>query len=161
MDENKSFVIMLRESLEKKVSVLKSIVRMNEEQKEILLDPASAPEALEQNLSRKGGLIKELTELDSGFEQVYARVKEAFTKDGKEAYRDEIHKMQDLIRQITDLSTSIQAEEERNKDRAEKRFSTVRQQAERINKSQKAVSSYYQNMMKLNSVDPQFMDSKK
>ena len=51
--------------------------------------------------------------------------------------------------------------EQQNKELAKAKFSQIRTQTKEIRQSRKAVNSYYQNMMKMNTVDPQFMDSKK
>ena len=79
----------------------------------------------------------------------------------KEQYKDEIHRMQDLIRQVTDLSTAIQAQERENEKLAKQRFTYVRKQVQKVRKSQKAVNSYYHNMLKEGAVEPQFMDKSK
>jgi hypothetical protein len=65
------------------------------------------------------------------------------------------------IREITDLSATIQAQEKRNKQLAETKFSNIRSKAKEVRKSQKAVNTYYKTMMDRNYVDPQFYDSKK
>ena len=44
---------------------------------------------------------------------------------------------------------------------AEKKFADIRSTARDIKKNERAVTSYYQNMMQLNNVNPQFMDRKK
>lgn len=158
---DEDYVRMLRESLEKKIGVLTSIRQMDAEQASILKDQNSTPDAFEENLERKGALIDSINRLDQGFEQMYERVRETLQRDGREKYADEIRLMQNAIRQITDLSSAIQADEKKNRVLAEKKFANIREQAREIRKNQKAVSTYYKNMMKINEVDPQFLDSKK
>ena len=154
------YVRMLRESLEKKVGVLMQIQEMNRRQKDILENAISTPEELDENIAKKQELIDRLDQLDSGFQQMYERVRDLFRANPEE-YKDEILKMKDLIREITDLSTRIQVEEKENKSLLEAKFSDIRHQAKEIRKNQKAVSSYYQSMARTNLVDPQFMDDKK
>ena len=101
-----------------------------------------------------------MTQLDSGFDKLFDRVKEAMSTN-KEAYAERIKVMQDLIRQITDLSMELQAQEVRNKDLMMKKISFVRERAKVVRTNTKVANQYYKNMMNLHYVDPQFMDNKK
>jgi len=157
---DQGYVKMLRESLEKKIAILNNIESANEDQARILSDQMSTPDEFQENLEIKGRLIAEIDRIDSGFQELFNRVKEVFSTD-KESYRDDIHAMQEMIRQITDLSTHIKLQEQDNKMLAEKKFADIRSAARDIKKNERAVTSYYQNMMQLNNVNPQFMDRKK
>ena len=119
------YVRMLRESLEKKVGVLMQIREMNRRQKDILENAISTPEELDENIAKKQELIDRLDQLDSGFQQMYERVRDLFRANPEE-YKDEILKMKDLIREITDLSTRIQVEEKENKSLLEAKFVRIR-----------------------------------
>ena len=157
---DQGYVKMLRESLEKKIAILNNIESANEDQARILSDQMSTPDEFQENLEIQGRLIAEIDRIDSGFQELFNRVKEVFSTD-KESYRDDIHAMQEMIRQITDLSTHIKLQEQDNKMLAEKKFADIRSTARDIKKNERAVTSYYQNMMQLNNVNPQFMDRKK
>ena len=157
---DQGYVKMLRESLEKKIAILNNIESANEDQARILSDQMSTPDEFQENLEIKGRLIAEIDRIDSGFQELFNRVKEVFSTD-KESYRDDIHAMQEMIRQITDLSTHIKLQEQDNKMLAEKKFADIRSTARDIKKNERAVTSYYQNMMQLNNVNPPFMDRKK
>lgn len=157
---DQGYIKMLRESLEKKIAILNNIESANEDQARILSDQMSTPNEFQENLEIKGRLIAEIDRIDSGFQELFNRVKEVFSTD-KESYRDDIHAMQEMIRQITDLSTHIKLQEQDNKMLAEKKFADIRSTARDIKKNERAVTSYYQNMMQLNNVNPQFMDRKK
>lgn len=154
------YVKMLRESLEKKVAILSNIESANEDQARILSDQMSTPDEFQENLDIKGRLISEIDRIDSGFQEMFERVREVLSMD-KESYKDDILEMQNLIREITDRSTHIQLQEQENKMLAEKKFADIRSTARDIKKNERAVTSYYQNMMQLNNVNPQFMDRKK
>ena len=91
---------------------------------------------------------------------LFERVK-AELASNRELYKEQIHHMQELIREITDQSVQIQATEARNKEKAKKQFSGIRSKIREVKQSGKAVSTYYQNMMKMNAAEPQFWDSKK
>ena len=67
----------------------------------------------------------------------------------------------EMIREITQRSSNLQVLEKQNSELAKAKFSQIRTQTKEIRQSRKVVNSYYQNMMKMNTVDPQFMDRKK
>lgn len=155
-----NYVLMLEESLEKKIDILRQLQLLSEQQTEILSDYESTPEAFEQTVEKKAQLIEKLEMLDAGFETVFARVEKELTAH-KEENRDAVLRMKDKIREITDRSSRLQVTEQHNREIAEGRFANIRTQARELRQSGKAVSTYYQNMMKVNAIGPQFMDSKK
>lgn len=156
----KSYIQMLVESLEKKCDILRQIQLLCYQQEEILQDDKAEAEAFEQNVEKKAVLIEHLEKLDQGFEQIFARVEQEL-QSKKEQYKDEILRMQNRIREITERSANIQISEKNNKELAQKKFASVRSQAKELRQSGKVVSSYYQGMMKAGTTEPQFMDSKK
>lgn len=156
----KSYVQMLEDSLEKKCDILRQLQHLTQKQAEILQDEESVPEAFEKNVEEKEKLIQHLETLDAGFEQVFSKVEQEL-QNHREQYRDSILHMQEKIREITERSSRLQVMEKQNRDMASKRFSGIRSQVRDLRQSGKAVSSYYQNMMKTGAVEPQFMDSKK
>ncbi len=158
--ENMDYVVMLRESLEKKADILRVLLIRNKEQAAILNDPNTSPDDLEKNINMKAELVDRLVMLDDGFEQLFNRVKDIIEAD-RDTYADEIKLMQDLIRQVTDLSADVQASEYKNKEYAKARFAKVRSDAREIKKSNDVVTSYYKNMMSVTTPDPAFLDKKK
>lgn len=156
----KNYVLMLEESLQKKITILQKLQDLSIEQEEILTDPQSEVEAFEENVEAKERLLDELELLDEGFETLYNKVKDEI-ETNKDAYKSNIEKMQNYIRKITEYSTNLQVIEHRNHEHAMKKFSSVRSKAREMRKSGKAVTSYYKNMSRVNTIDPQFMDSKK
>ena len=79
----------------------------------------------------------------------------------KDAYKEEIAKMQALITEITDKSMNIQATEKRNKEALMNRMDMVKREIYQAKNTKKVATSYYKNMNGLNYVEPQFMDRKK
>lgn len=155
-----NYILILLQDLKKKSLVLDGIINANQKQKEALEDPNLDPEDFDKLVEEKTQLIEELERLDSGFEQVFSRVREELQVN-KESYKAEIREMQKMIREITDKSATIQTGELRNKELMQKKFSDVKRQVREIRASQKVVNQYYKNMMKANYVEPQFMDNKK
>ena len=135
-----NYVQMMRESLEKKIRILEEIRLLNREQNQILQDDNATPDQFDENIDKKQVLIDQLTGLDNGFQQMYNRVREALNSN-RALYADEIRKMQMYIREITDLSATIQAQEKRNKQLAEVKFSNIKSKAKEVRKSQQAVNT--------------------
>ncbi|SCZ78759.1 hypothetical protein [Pseudobutyrivibrio xylanivorans] len=159
--ENMDYVVMLRESLEKKVDILEVLLIRNKEQAAILQDPNTSPDDLEKNMNMKSELIDRIVMLDDGFEQLFNRVKAILDED-RATYADEIRLMQDLIRKITELTADVETTEYKNKEYAKTRFSNIKKDLREVKKSGDVVSSYYKNMMAHNKVDePAFWDKKK
>ena len=159
--ENMDYVVMLRESLEKKADVLRVLTIRNKEQEAILKNPNSTPDDLEKNMNMKAELIERIVMLDDGFEQLFNRVKDIIEAD-RETYADEIRLMQDLIKKVTALTADVEASEYRNKEYAKTRFANIKKEAREIKKSSDVVSSYYKHMMSpQTTADPAFVDKKK
>ena len=158
--QEQTYIEIMQQSLKKKIEILDKIISLDEQQKEQLENPTSTVDEFDKTVEAKAKLIEQLDQLDSGFEKLYARVKEELAVH-KEDHAASIRNMQDCIRQITDKSMEIQAQEARNKELMTKKFSSMRQKAKNVRKNSKIANQYYRNMMQLNYVDPQFMDNKK
>ena len=151
---------MLEDSLIKKIEVMKDIQKENEKQKEILKNSDEVDEeAFDKILDVKGDLIDELLRLDDGFQSLFDRVK-AEVGENKELYKDQIRRMQELIKEIIGLSASIEAEEHRNKKLAEEYFSAARQKMNYSRQTSAAAFNYYRTMNNFKDIPPQFLDNK-
>ncbi len=155
-----TYVNIMIQSLHKKVKVLEEIKSLNQLQKALLEDDKASVDDFDKTVEDKSACIKQLEQLDEGFDTLFAKVKEALNED-RETYADRIRTMQELIRQITDLSMELQAQESRNKDLMTRKFVSVKERAKVVRTNTKVANQYYKNMMNLHYVDPQFMDNKK
>lgn len=155
-----TYVDIMIQSLKKKIKVLEEIKRVNILQKELLENDKADADDFDKTVEAKSALIEQMEQLDSGFDKLFERVREEL-QTNKPAYTTQIKTMQTCIRQITDLSMEIQAQEAKNKDLMTQKFVSVRQKAKVVRTNSKAASQYYKNMMQLNVVDPQFMDRQK
>jgi len=155
-----TYVDIMIQSLEKKIKVLEEIRKINVLQKNLLEDEGSDADKFDQTIESKAALIQQMLQLDSGFDKLFDRVKEELNAN-KDAYADRIKLMQSLIRAITDLSMELQAQESRNKDLMTRKFVSIKERAKIVRTNTKVANQYYQNMMQLNVVGPQFMDNKK
>ena len=154
-----NYIDIMLQSLKKKEQVLKAIVDENLKQREILEDVNGEAAAFDATVEAKAKLIEQLEQLDSGFEKLFARMKEEL-EGNQDKYAEQIRQMKEYIKKITDKSIEIQAQEARNKDLMTSKFATIKKQVKTMRKSSAAASEYYKTMAKLNYVDPQFMDGK-
>ncbi len=155
-----AYIDVMLQSLKKKEQILERIISLDELQKKQLEDSGSTVEEFDATVEEKSGLIEQLEQLDDGFDKMYGRMKEELQQN-RAAYAEQIHKMQELIRSITDKSVQIQAQEARNKDLMVQKFTRVKRQAKEIRANNKATTEYYRSMSQVNYIDPQFMDNKK
>lgn len=154
------YIDILAESLVKKNHILDEIRKLNQEQKQILSDENLTPGMFEKTLDKKAALIDELNQMDEGFQQLYEKVRPEI-QEHMEHYADKIRMMQEEIQKITDKTVAIQTEELRNKQLVENKFSSIKKQIREVKSSQKAVNTYYRNMMNRNVMEAQFLDRKK
>ncbi len=142
-----NYLSILEESLRKKLNVLEKIHVYNEKQYECFsaeeVDMAGFDAAIEE----KGRLIEELTKLDEGFETLYANIAKQL-QENKAKYAAQIKVLQDLIRQVTERSVTIQAQESRNKALIEGYFAKEKKQIREGRVSSKAAYGYYKSLDK-------------
>ena len=158
MTEN--YLQIMTESLEKKLEVLDKIYEINKRQLAASTKRPFDAEAYDAIMDEKGGLIDELNRLDDGFTSTYELVREE-VQGNPDKYREKVHRMQDLVREAVDKGVSIEAQEQRNKASMEAALTSKRQEIRERRVTASAASKYYHAVSKLNSDDPQLMDSKK
>ena len=155
-----NYLNILEDSLREKLGVLEEISRYNQEQEILLKKPEVSLEELDDNMARKDELIDKLSGLDQGFETLYERIREQLLA-GKDAYKTQIKKLQELISQVTEKGVSIQAQEARNKKLVERYFAGEKAQLKQGRQTSKAAYNYYKNMSNSNVMSSQYMDQKK
>ena len=155
-----NYLDILEESLQKKLKVLEEITVYNQEQEQLLKKEKASLEELDKNMEQKDELIVKLSGIDEGFETLYERIKEQLLAN-KDAYREQISKLQQMISQITEKSVSIQAQEARNKKLIEDYFRNERNQIRQNRQSSRAAYNYYKSVNNTNVAMPQMMDQKK
>ena len=157
--EIRQYVKILIESLEKKKRILQALQEENKKQEEAIKKNSDIAE-FDAIVAYKEKLIEGIQVLDNGFENVYQRVREELISQ-KSVYREEIARMQTLISEIMDLSVSVQATEQRNKQLVENYFSYARGKIKQAKKSVRVASEYYKSMNRLNYGDSSLLDKKK
>ncbi|MBQ3105709.1 MAG: flagellar export chaperone FlgN [Lachnospiraceae bacterium] len=155
-----NYLQILQESLEEKLNILTRIEEKSREQAELLKNPDVNLEVLDRNMDEKAEYIAKIDRLDEGFDSIYEKIKQELVEN-KDRYREQIGALQELIRQITEKSTGIQAIEMRNKAGVETIFRNRRKSLQSKRNAMDVALGYYQNMNKVRNVGPQFMDKKK
>lgn len=155
-----TYLSIMLQSLKKKEQVLNEIIRLDDLQKNQLTNAESEVSDFDKTVEAKSACIKQLEQLDSGFEKLYAEVAEELQQN-KEQYADQIRQLQEYIRIVTDKSVEIQAQEARNKDLMMRKFSAVKRHAHDVRANSKAITGYYKTMKQSAYMDPLYMDGKK
>ena len=158
--QEREYLELLIQSLKKKLLLLNQIIVLNQQQKEMLMDENLDPDTLDVNVREKDELISQVTQLDDGFDEIYAHIADLMKKNHSD-YEEELDRMRELIRQIMAKDASIRTDEQRNYELAQKKFARVKKQIREVKTSQKMVNRYYQNMMQQRQADIQYMDNKK
>ena len=157
--ETENYLQIMTSSLEKKKKILQDIVDYNVEQEHIVTSGEFDGDKFQKNMENKAECIDMLNVLDEGFQSVYDRVK-ADVEMYKQNYKADIQRLQQLIKEVSALSATIQAQESRNKLQIERKFRELKQETKTAKRSVSMANKYYQNMSRVSS-EPQFMDSKK
>lgn len=159
MTGKSNYLMIMVESLSKKITILEQLLEYTKEQEVLLEQQEFQMEEFGQLLDKKGELIDVLNTMDEGFEQVYERMEEEI-KGRKEEYSAEILLMQQRIKNITDLSIKLQELEHKNKEKIEVQFSQKRNEIKTFRQSKDNVNKYYRTMSKTQVVDSAFLDKK-
>lgn len=156
----KTYLNLMIDSLEKKLAVLEQIQAASEKQAGLIKAETFDQEQFDKAMDEKAEQIEQLNQLDDGFDSLYSRIREELPAQ-KEAYREQIGKLQELIRQITEKSAAVQVVEQRNRAALEKVCARENERLRAIQNKSLLMKNYARNMSQVNYIDPQFMDWKK
>ena len=157
---SEAYMSMLIASQEKKLELLEKAIELDREQEEIITGEKPDMGALDANITAKGALIDELDKLDDGFESLYAKVRDEFINN-KDAHKEEIQTLQELIRKITEKIAEVEAIEARSKINFESFMKKKRHSIKDNKSSVRAANVYAVNMRRMNKIDSVFVDNKK
>lgn len=161
MDNSSVYVTVLHDSLARKVDIVKEILELTKEQKEILSAPEMDSDRFDDITDKKGARIEEILEIDKGFDSVFGRVQDEL-KSNKEEYRIQIIEMQNYIRVITDMSIELESLEQSNKLKFDEFVHKKRSEIKDFNVNNRTASSYYKNMSNQHqSWQTYFLDKKR
>ena len=154
-----NYLNVLEESLYKKLELLDKIQVYNEAQYQVFSNGDVQVDKFDEYINEKGNLIEQVLKLDEGFETLYANISEELKKN-RSLYTEKIERLKSLVKQVTDKSVAVQAQEARNKVLIESYFSKEREQIGQGRRSSTVAYNYYANVNKAVQSQPQFMDSR-
>ena len=160
-----SYLEMMVRSLDRKIEILNRIEQENRKQRDLLDFPVQEKEAEEvfeeeafqRTVEEKGRLIEELLKLNEGFDLLFAKVQKELSGQWDD-YRSQVRTIQEKIRMVTELSSRIQVQEQRNKALVDRYFSEERTKIKIGKRSTASAMKYYQTMNKTQHVGPQVFD---
>ena len=160
MDDNTGvYISALQESLQKKLEVLNSLLKLTNEQGRIL--SAQDMDRFDSIIDQKDSLLQTMETLDRGFESLFARIGTTI-KDNKYQYQQQITEMQNLIRSITDTGLQIEGQEHRNKTAFQNYLTGARQEIREFTANNQMANAYYHNMANQHQAwQSYFVDQKK
>lgn len=138
-----TYVDVMITSLKKKVILLEKIENTVLEQEKELQKPKPDLDVLNDIEDRLAEYVVELEKAEDGFTSIYQRVKEAIG-DQKEVYKTEIQEMQSYIREITNQTVKIQAQQVRNQQRMKIFFDTKKREIRQFHSGKRSVAQYSQ-----------------
>lgn len=150
----------LIESLKKKKEALEDIVKFTKDQETVLAEENFDEELFDALIDKKQKCITVINKLDEGFELTFERVKVELGEN-KEMFKNEISDLQQMIRQVTDLSNQIQVLERRNKLTFENKMKAKKENIKMARLSSKSVNEYYKNVANAHNGESIFLDKKK
>lgn len=159
MGITESYMMILEESLDKKIEILDKLNTLNLQQSELLDKDKFDEEGFHELNEKKAELVDKLNAMDEGFQMIYDKVKGEL--DGnRDRYAGQIKTLQGKISEIMEKSNHLMAEEQRNKERIKNKFATRRRELGSVKKNSQYAANYYKTMNKVTS-EPVFMDKKK
>ena len=161
MEPDKTYIVILRDSIANKIHILKTLIELTEEQEQIVKGNDPDLVDFDEILVEKDRQIEMLNMLDDGFNNVYERVREDVTSNPG-AYRVELEQIQKLIGEAVELGAKLQAMEIANKEYIEAFIKRKKAEVKGYRVSKSTSASYYRNMANQH-VDgaSYFMDEKK
>ena len=144
------YVQILLESLIRKEEILDKIIKKNAAQTECISDKAYEDvnwDAFNLLVTEKEILIDRINIMDEGFQNLFDRVKDQL-EDNKDKYAEQISKMQECIKRLSDKSVEIQTGEERNRRTIDTLMQGQRKAIRTTRNSLKVADSYQQAMSK-------------
>lgn len=150
----------LIDGLKQKNEIMDHLISLSEEQQRIVGEKEIDWDAFDRTIDEKDEYIQNLEKLDEGFQAIFDRIK-AEVNSNRDKYKSYIVELQQLIKLVTEKSTSLMALEQRTKAKVTNGFGSQRQRFKQNKESSKVVNSYYNSMNRMNYIDPQLMDTKK
>ncbi len=160
MEKTSIIIGTLIDSLVQKKKLLTELLDYTKKQRKILVKKPFDYDEFNNIMDNKQVRIDSLKILDDGFVESFSRVS-ALMKNNKKLYRDDIKKMQDLIKQINDISVNLRMNEDRNKGLFEQNKKLLQEGVKNLRNHSQALKNYSNNLPNDSSESYGLFDSKK
>jgi proline dehydrogenase len=160
MNDIKIYLNILIESLDKKSEILNNILKLTNEQHQVINKEELDLDIFEKIIDKKQKLIEEIELIDSGFQSTYERIKESISNQ-LDLYKDEVVLIKQKITQVSEIGISIQVIEEKNKQDIENHFKRTKKKVMTFKKNRSSAANYYKNMSNSFKEQSFFLDKKK
>ena len=150
----------LEDTIQKKEQYLDELLALTKGQESLLLMEKFSMEEFDAFMEKKEPYITKISEFDSGFEAVFAKIKPEMEIYKKE-FEPRIRGIQAKIKTVLEKGAALCTLEEQNKTRLEFCLKDKKQEIKNFKKSSRTVSSYYKNMVGALNDQSFFMDKKK
>jgi tRNA U34 5-carboxymethylaminomethyl modifying enzyme MnmG/GidA len=158
--DTSTYISILTDTLIKKSKVLDELIVLNKEQEVMLVLDEVNLDFFDETLNMKEKLIKQLNQLDDGFEMMYARVQDELINN-IDVYKANIVAIQELIKNIMEKSANLHIKEKNIKLKFETYLMKQKQEIKNYKMNSQSVSNYYKNMMNEYQGESYFLDKKK
>ena len=155
-----NYLELMKDSLVKKEKILINILELTREQEKLLNSEQFDDEAFDNLIAEKSILIEKINKLDEGFELTYKRIEDKI-KAEPSYYRENIEKLQELIRTLVDRGVEVETLERRNQIKFDMNISRSKDRIRSYNLNSNAVTKYYSNMSGNIGEGTYFVDKKK
>lgn len=161
LDADKTYVMILRDSISNKVHVLEKLMELTRRQGELARSGNPDVREFDDLLDEKGQQIDMLNMLDDGFVSIYEKVKDEIT-DNAAIYKSELLEIRKMIDRATDIGVRLEALEHENKQYIETFIANKKAEVKNFKQSKNMTASYAKNMTNQNAeTTSYFMDKKK
>jgi len=161
MEPDKTYVLILKDSLTNKIHVLNTLIELTDEQGILVKGDDPDIDMFNELLDAKEKQIDMINMLDDGFDNIYNKVSESI-KSSPSAYREELEDIKGLIEKAVELGNKLEAMEYSNKEFVEKFIRDKRAELRRFRTSKSISDSYNRNMPNQHMVgDSYFLNQKK
>ncbi|HBI60103.1 MAG TPA: hypothetical protein DDY31_02645 [Lachnospiraceae bacterium] len=155
------YVSALHTSLHEKWELMQNLLKLTQEQEQILSKGEMEPDDFDALIQKKSVLLDRMGELDKGFQNLFDRIGTSL-KEKKQQYKEQIQEMQELIRKITSCGVKLEALEKKNKNAFQTFTAQKHKEIHDFRVSNRTAVSYYKNMANQHQEGQSyFLDKKK
>lgn len=161
MEQNETYVVILRDSLVNKRRILNELIKLTKSQAEIIKAGVPDTDKMDEVMESKGRQIDMLNMLDDGFQNIYNNVKtEVLARP--EMYKELLCEIQQLINEDVELGAVLESLEMKNKGYMESFIQKKRTEIKEYRANRSSAAKYNRNMANQHVPDSSyFMDKKK